>query len=143
MADLHIEEFYQDSGKILLQLYRVFPRPTSVFVEDIAGADCADEFGLHGKRHLACLGTMLWLAEENLIRYDSLISQDAIDQGVLTQQGLATLIRLLPAYSGEGQQSLSAIHNIQHCLHHGTSTQMASLMQQVLFPHLTRGSDQA
>lgn len=133
MADLHIEEFYQDAAKILLQLYRAFPRRISVFVEDIAGADTPDEFGLHGKRHLACLGTMLWLAEEGLIRYESTISQDAIDQAVLTQQGFETLIRLSAERIGGALEPASAIHCIQHRLRHGTSTQLASLVQQVLF----------
>lgn len=141
MADLHIEEFYQDSARILLQLYRTFPRRSSVFVEDIAGADQPDEFGLHGKRHLACLGCMLWLADEGLIRYESTISQDAIDQAVLTQDGLTLLVRPLPAEDHRPPQPGSAIHRMQDCLHQGTSTQLAKLVQQVLFPRLPQEPD--
>lgn len=136
MADLHIEEFYQDSARILLQLYRVFPRRSSVFVEDIAGADQPDEFGLHSERHLACLGCMLWLADEGLIRYESTISQDAIDQAVLTQEGFTLLIRPLPAEDHRPPHPGSAVHRLQDCLYQGTSTQLAGLVQQVLFPRL-------
>ncbi|MDX1589208.1 MAG: hypothetical protein R3296_09730 [Oleiphilaceae bacterium] len=136
MADLHIEEFYQDSARILLQLYRAFPRRISVFVEDIAGADQPDEFGLHGKRHLACLGCMLWLAEEGLIRYESTISQDAIDQAVLTESGFSLLIRPLTSQDQQPPHPASAIHHLQDCLQQGTSTQLAALTQQILFPRL-------
>jgi len=32
MADIHIEEFYRDSGIALVQLYSVFPRRINLFV---------------------------------------------------------------------------------------------------------------
>jgi hypothetical protein len=99
MADLHIDEFYKDAAIILAQLYAAFPRKTSVYVEDVAGADRPDEFGLHSKRHLGCFGTMLWLGEEGWIRYVDTIGQMAIDQATLTQ----TAFVLLGSHHGQPQ----------------------------------------
>ena len=69
MADIHVEEFYRDVAIALSQLYSAFPRRINLFVEDIAGPDEPDEFGLHSKRHMACFGALLWLAEEGFLRY--------------------------------------------------------------------------
>ncbi|WP_404362015.1 hypothetical protein [Marinobacter sp.] len=91
MADIHVEEFYRDVAIALTQLYGAFPRRVNLFVEDIAGPDEPDEFGLHSRRHMACFGALLWLAEEGLLRFVDTIHQDALDQAVLTQ---AAFIRL-------------------------------------------------
>lgn len=91
MADIHIEEFYKDAAVALVQLYGAFPRRVNLFVEDIAGPDEPDEFGLHSKRHMACFGTLLWLAEEGFLRYVDTIRQDALDQAVLTQEAFIRL----------------------------------------------------
>ncbi|WP_027328850.1 hypothetical protein [Marinimicrobium agarilyticum] len=95
-ADIHIADFYKDAARILVQLYNQFPRPTTVFVEDIAGPDTPDEFGLHSPRHQACLATMLWLAQSGYLTYQSLIRQEAMDQAVLTQRGFTLLASPLP-----------------------------------------------
>ncbi|MCG8612036.1 MAG: hypothetical protein MI864_16035 [Pseudomonadales bacterium] len=94
MSDIHIEDFCKDVAKILVQLYTVFPRRTSVYVEDIAGEDNPDEYGLHGDRHMACFGAMIWLAEENYIRYVDTIRQEAVDQAILTHKALNLLSRI-------------------------------------------------
>lgn len=94
MADIHIEDFYKDTALILLQLYLLFPRKTSVYVEDIAGPDAPDEFGLHSPRHMACFGAMLWLADEGHLRYEDTIRQEAIDQAVLTRESFVRLSSL-------------------------------------------------
>lgn len=91
MADIHVEEFYKDAAIALAQLYSAFPRRVSLFVEDIAGPDEPDEFGLHSKRHMACFGALLWLAEEGFLRYVDTIRQEAIDQAVLTQEAFTRL----------------------------------------------------
>jgi len=136
MADIHIEDFYKDCARILLQLYMAFPRRSSVFVEDIAGPDTPDEFGLHSKRHMACLGAMLWLADEGLLRYESTISQDAIDQAVLTEAGFLALIRLLPAEEHDLESPpQTAAHRVRDTLQKGTSTQVARVVHRMLFPH--------
>lgn len=91
MADIHVEEFYKDAAIALVQLYGAFPRRVNLFVEDIAGPDEPDDFGLHSKRHMACFGALLWLAEEGFLRYVDTIRQDALDQAVLTQEAFIRL----------------------------------------------------
>ncbi len=93
--DIHIDDFCRDSALILLYLYHHFPRKTELYVEDIIGPDEQDEYGLHSARHLSCLATMVWLAEEGLIRYGDTIRQEALDQVVLTQ---ATFLSLAKPY---------------------------------------------
>ena len=91
MADIHIDDFCRDAALVLLHLYNQFPRPQAIYVEDISGPDTPDEVGLHSKRYMACLSTMLWLADEGYLRYDSLIYQDGIDQAVLTNKAFVLL----------------------------------------------------
>lgn len=91
MADIHVEEFYKDAAVALVQLYGAFPRRVNLFVEDIAGPDEPDEFGLHSRRHMACFGALLWLAEEGLLRYVDTIRQEALDQAVLTREAFIRL----------------------------------------------------
>lgn len=86
MADIHIDDFYKDVGKILLQLYRNFPRKCTVYVDDISGPDDPDEFGIHCDRFLSCFGAMVWLREEGYISFESTIRQEAIDQAILTHK---------------------------------------------------------
>ncbi|HTN33317.1 MAG TPA: hypothetical protein VL091_04880 [Marinobacter sp.] len=97
MADIHVEEFYKDVAVALVQLYGAFPRRVNLFVEDIAGPDTPDEFGLHSKRHMACFGALLWLAEEGLLRYVDTIRQEALDQAVLTRAAFIRLSSTAPA----------------------------------------------
>ncbi len=91
MAEIHVEEFYKDVAIALVQLYGAFPRRINLFVEDIAGPDEPDEFGLHSTRHMACFGALLWLAEEGLLRYVDTIRQEALDQAVLTHKAFVRL----------------------------------------------------
>lgn len=146
MADIHIEEFYKDAAIALVQLYNVFPRRTNLFVEDISGPDDPDEFGLHSKRHSACFGTLLWLAEEGFLRYVDTIRQEALDQAVLTQQAFVRLSA--PARSEleteipqpadtlppTVQKDLSThIHLIRTALKNGSSAQISRVMQAIFF----------
>lgn len=84
MSDLHIDDFFKDVSKILSQLYLSFPRKATLYVEDLVGPDQLDDVGMHSERHLSCLGAMLWLAEEDFLRFDDTIRQEAIDQAILT-----------------------------------------------------------
>jgi hypothetical protein len=146
VADIHIEEFYKDSAIALVQLYNAFPRRVNLFVEDIAGSDSPDEFGLHSKRHMACFGTLLWLAEENLLRYVDTIRQDALDQAVLTQQAFIRLSAPARADLEPGQpepdpalppairSDLSTnIHAIRDALKSGSSARISRVMQAIFF----------
>lgn len=101
MADIHVEEFYRDVAIALSQLYSAFPRRINLFVEDIAGPDEPDEFGLHSKRHMACFGALLWLAEEGFLRYVDTIRQEALDQAVLTRDAFIRLSSPAPAALAE------------------------------------------
>lgn len=91
MADLHIDDFYRDVARIFLQLYSVFPRKTTLYVEDISGPDQPDEFGLHHPRFEACFSTMVWLAEHEYLLFEDTIRQEALDQVVLSQKGFLLL----------------------------------------------------
>lgn len=147
MADIHIDDFYKDSARILLQLYNAFPRKSSVFVEDIAGPDQPDEFGLHSKRHMACFGAMLWLAEEGFIRYIDTIRQDAIDQAILSQESFVRLSALshdpqLLAWTSPPEDApeairsryLSHINLIRDALRDGSSERISQTLHRILFP---------
>ena len=147
MADIHIEEFYKDAAIALVQLYNAFPRRVNLFVEDIAGPDEPDEFGLHSKRHMACFGTLLWLAEENLLRFVDTIRQEALDQAVLTQEAF---VRLSSPASPDLQEEAAAessrdlppairedfsthIHMLRTALRSGSSAKISRVMQATFF----------
>lgn len=91
MADLHIEDFNRDVAKIFLHLYASFPRKIVLYVEDISGPDQPDEFGLHHPRFDACFSTMIWLAEEGYIRFESTVAREALDQAVLSERAYLLL----------------------------------------------------
>ncbi len=141
MSDLHIDDFYRDTGKILAALFAQFPRQTTLFVEDISGPDTPDEFGLHSPRHEACLHTMLWLAQTGYLKYESLVRQEALDQVVLTHRAFLALTEHAvamedpttgsPSTPGRTTESLY-IHRIRHELKHGTSFSLAEVVRDLL-----------
>lgn len=122
--DLNIIDFYRDTARTLVALYTAFPRKIDLYVEDIAGEDQPDAFGLHSKRHMACLGALLWLADEGYLRYDSQIRQEGIDQAVLSRTTLVTLTTSTP--------SEPLIYAIQKALQSGSSAQLIDTMQRAL-----------
>lgn len=91
MADIHVDDFCRDVAVVLVTLWNAFPRRHTIYVEDVIGPDEPDEVGLHSTRFHACLGAMLWLAEEGYLRYDSLVYREAIDQAVLTNKTFVIL----------------------------------------------------
>lgn len=147
MADIHIEEFYKDAAIALVQLYNAFPRRVNLFVEDIAGPDEPDEFGLHSKRHMACFGTLLWLAEEGLLRYVDTIRQEALDQAVLTQQAFVRMSSPaspdlqeedIPGYGQDLPPAIredfsTHIHMLRTALRSGSSAKISRVMQATFF----------
>lgn len=92
LDDLHIHDFYRDAGRVLLALYNQFPAPATVYVEDIAGPDTPDEFGLHSPRHLACLGAIAWLKQCGYIHFSQLVRQEAVEEAVLSHRGFLLLV---------------------------------------------------
>ncbi|WP_288365402.1 hypothetical protein [uncultured Marinobacter sp.] len=150
MADIHVEEFYKDAAIALVQLYGAFPRRINLFVEDIAGPDEPDEFGLHSKRHMACFGALLWLSEEGLLRYIDTIRQEALDQAVLTRDAFIRLSAPAPqalardfgapeegpasALPPSVKEDLSThIHLIRTALRSGNSGRISQIMQTTFF----------
>lgn len=150
MADIHVEEFYKDVAIALVQLYGAFPRRVNLFVEDIAGPDEPDEFGLHSKRHMACFGALLWLQEEGLLRYVDTIRQEALDQAVLTHTAFVRLSAPAPTEVNRSlgqdqtqtdenlppsvQEDLSThIHLIRKALKSGHSGRISQVVQATFF----------
>lgn len=143
MFDIHIEEFYHDAFKALSSLYQAFPKKCNLFVEDIAGPDQPDEYGLHSDRFQSCFGAILWLELEGFIRFESTLRQEAADQACLTMKGLATasticrdtfLNDLSASIMPEniGLAGRPNIETLKHIHKHGTSTQLALAMQHLL-----------
>ena len=112
MADLHIDDFYRDVAKIFLRLYAIFPRKTTLYVEDISGPDEPDEFGLHHPRFEACFSTMVWLAEHGYLNFEDNVRQEALDEVVLSQKAfllLASRSELQLAVPAPGQTLPSSV----------------------------------
>ena len=93
MTGIHIDDFFADATHTLTSLFSVFPRPVTIFAEDICGPDEPDEFGVHSNRYQSCFATLLWLGEEGYIRFEDTIKHDAVDQAVLTGRCFAALLR--------------------------------------------------
>ena len=139
MADLNILDFYKDTALVLMSLQRVFPRKMDLFVEDLIGPDQVDEFGLHTKRHEACFGAMLWLADEGFLRYGATIRQEGVDQSYLTAKGLIKLSTIInapltetPAQdlpSFEAQERLTMIEHMRRAVQSQSSEQITQVMR--------------
>ncbi len=141
MAEIHIEDFYHDAAVALLQLYNAFPRKYSVYVEDIIGPSATDEFGLHSKRHESCFSTLLWLADEGLLRFEALIKREAIDQAVLTQKAFISLtaIHTAPIFPAEAadpasisKQKYTIINQLRVAIKNSSSIEMEEIMRYFL-----------
>lgn len=125
LDDLHIHDFYRDAGRILLALFNQFPAPATVYVEDIAGPDTPDEFGLHSPRHLACLGAMTWLKQSGYIHFSQLVRQEAVEEAALSHRGFLLLVNKIE--SGESNAQL-----LDQAVRHGSSPQMQELMERLM-----------
>jgi hypothetical protein len=140
--DLQIDDFYRDAASSLLMLYQAFPRKIALYVEDLIGYEEPDEFGLPSKRHQSCLSTLLWLAEEGYLRFDTTIQFLAIDQAVLTEK---SFLRLTGAVSEAADDDgtfppsvrrvhASLAHQLRQALRDGHGERLAQLTRQ-LFTH--------
>ena len=132
MSDIHIDDFYRDSAKILLQLHGCFPRKANVYVEDISGPDTPDEFGLHSDRHQACFSAILWLAESGYIQYLDTVQQEAVDQASLTHKAFTLLASLADGEDPQQMHCQTNIARLRDTLKHGSSTSLSRLMHQLL-----------
>ena len=95
MLDVHIDDFFSDTAVILLSGLQNFPAPQILFIEDVCGRDDTDEFGLHSPRHLAALGAIQWLRDENYVRFGVIDRQESVDDFVLTSKSFSRLIKVL------------------------------------------------
>lgn len=141
MADLHIDDFYKDAAQILLVLYQFFPRPYTVYAEDISGPDLPDEYGLHSDRHQSCFSTMVWLRDAGLLRFVDVINNEAIDQAVLTHKTLTLLttrseIRFAPEEESMppsvAEEHASHIHQLRLAVRSESSFTVRRIMQHLL-----------
>ncbi|MCQ3830452.1 hypothetical protein HXX02_13440 [Microbulbifer elongatus] len=121
LDDLHIHDFYRDAGRILLALFQQFPAPATIYVEDIAGPDTPDEFGLHSPRHLACLGAMTWLKECGYINFSQLVRQEAIEDATLSHRSFLLLV-------SRGDDGTSNAEKLDQVVRSGSSPQLEGLM---------------
>lgn len=121
LDDLHIHDFYRDAGRILLALFQQFPAPATIYVEDIAGPDTPDEFGLHSPRHLACLGAMTWLKECGYISFSQLVRQEAVEEAALSHRSFLLLV-------SRGEDGTSNAEKLDQVVRGGSSPQLEELM---------------
>lgn len=135
MLDIHITEFYNDVARILLSLYKSFPREVSMYVEDISGIDTPDDYGLHSERHLACFNTFIWLQEEGLIRFRDVERQSAFNHSVLTLDGFRWLSNFDALEGGP-----KFIDELQFAITDGTSDDVERLVKSILNAQANRRS---
>jgi hypothetical protein len=142
MSDIHVDDFYKDTGKILVQLYRTFPKPTLLFVEDICGPDTPDDYGLHSDRHQSCFSTIMWLTNAEYLTYHEPVRQEAFDQSVLSHKAftlLAARATFIPVTdSNEGmppsiiESQSTNIHSLRSALKSGASDKIRQIVQHLL-----------
>ena len=157
MADINIENFYKHIARILSILYTAFPSKTPLYVDDVAGVDDPDEYGLHSPDYNAGFFAMLWLADEQYIRYMDTIRQDGVDQAVLTHKAFLKLTQVSePIYQATIDQTEEAdlisvpqtldpdlspsviedhmlvINQLRHALRSGDSIAIAKVVRHIL-----------
>lgn len=115
MQDLHIGDFFRDSARMLVMLYRRFPTKSALYIEDIVGPDQPDEFGLHSRRYMAGFHTAIWLAEEGYYRFNQTIQQEALDEVVLSQKAMLHLSGIDATFTASlsAQQAIDAGNPIE------------------------------
>ncbi|WP_444904345.1 hypothetical protein ACJJIC_10010 [Microbulbifer sp. ANSA002] len=126
LDDLHIHDFYRDAGRILLALFGQFPLPSTIYIEDIAGADTPDEFGLHSPRHLACLGALSWLKQSGYIHFSQLVRQEAAEEVVLSHRGFLLLIN---KEENSGQSNAQLLNS---AVRDGSSAKLQALVERLM-----------
>jgi len=126
MLDVHIDDFFKDTAVALLSGLQQFPAPQTLFIEDICGPDDMDEFGLHSTRHLAALGTVQWLRDEEFVRFGVVDRQESVDDFVLTSKSFTRLIAIIP---DSGEPVFRALHT---AIQEGDSTAVRHLVSTFL-----------
>lgn len=153
MADINVEHFYKDAAKVFSILYSTFPNRTAVYVDDVAGVDVPDEYGLHSPRYTSGFFAILWLADEGLIRYVETIREDGVDQAALTIKAFLKLSAVAPPLyddppddDSEGQEEsppmqfppsvledrMVVINQLRRALRMGSSIALGKVIQHIL-----------
>ena len=157
MADINIENFYKHIARILSILYEAFPAKSPLYVDDVAGVDDPYEYGLHSPDYTAGFFAMLWLADEQYIRYVDTIRQDGVDQAVLTHKAFLKLTQVSdPIYQATVYQTddshvvgttqteeagsppsviedhMLVINQLRHALRSGDSIAIAKVVRHIL-----------
>ncbi|MGE0623100.1 MAG: hypothetical protein AB7I04_11360 [Pseudomonadales bacterium] len=117
MTDINVDDFFKDAARALVVLYGVFPRRHTLFVEDIYALEEPDEFGLHSERYQACFGTLVWLGEENYLRFTETIRSEAVDQAILTGRAFTLLSSPAGVIEEAASADLPELVRVEHSTH--------------------------
>ena len=112
MADINIENFYRHIARILSILYTNFPTKMAIYVDEVAGVDEPDEYGLHSPTYTAGFYALLWLEEEGYMRYADVIRQDGVAQASLTQKAFLRLTEVADPIYAEPSIEVQKSNNI-------------------------------
>jgi hypothetical protein len=129
MADLHIDDFRKDLAVVLIRLFNNFPRPHAIYLDEICPESETDEYGLVSKRYLAAMATLIWMGEEGMLRYQSVLPNEGIDQAVLT---LGAWKHLMSLNEPSGQQGVKRIDRLRNALKSRSSTQLEAAVDEWL-----------
>lgn len=116
--DLHIDDFYRDAALGLIMLYQSFPRPVTLYLDDMVGVLPPDEVGLPHPRQQHCLSTLLWLASEGYIRHLGTLGHEALDQAELSEKAFVRLAGTQHPFAGELADVPTSIRRAQGSLAH-------------------------
>ncbi len=124
-ADIHIDEFNRDTAVAITRLYNNFPHPMALYVDEICRVEAPDEYGVISDRHQRCIGALLWLAAEHIIRFKDTIGVDGIEQAVLTLPALQALHS-----TSQVAQTITVIHAIRGGLKEKSSESLKRSMHE-------------
>ncbi|WLD57271.1 hypothetical protein NFC81_11130 [Salinispirillum sp. LH 10-3-1] len=125
-GNLHITDFYNDAGRVLILLYRSFPRLDTLWIDDVCGPDELDDFGQHSVRFRACSATVVWLRNEGYLRYSDQDGEKGFNHCVLTEKGLA----VLSGWHLEGREMV--IDQLERALDERSSSAMEQAVSGIL-----------
>jgi hypothetical protein len=110
MTPRHIDDFYYITSEVFCELYTAFPVRHILLVEDLAGPIKWDMTGLPDRKSRACFETLIWLAEQDFLRYRTVEPQDiGIEGAVLTQKAFVLLTGVLTWEEGVSMSRIEAL----------------------------------
>lgn len=128
IGDLHIDDFCKDTAKILLLLYKSFPVKTTLYVEDIAGPDEPDEFGLHSPRFAACFSAIIWLKETDYLYFSGTVRQEAVEEAVLSHRGFNFISSIENESEKAEEHLMRRIDHLNKAVNEGNSEYLKALI---------------